>query len=130
MEPPQGGPLLEALLKKAGSGLFGHGTVGKACGEDFAERLTRLQRDEWLAVHRQDFTVPSGTPRASRSDSRPVSSRPAWRLDVGWAWLKVAVPPSIPATAAVRHIDFIDLVMVISWFSLDWLPGLFSPTSL
>jgi hypothetical protein len=44
---------------------------------------------------------------------------------IGWAWLMVAVPPSIPATAAVRHIDFIDLVMVISWFRLA--PGFVQP---
>jgi hypothetical protein len=45
--------------------------------------------------------------------------------EIGWAWL-MGVPPSIPATAAVRHIDFIDLVMVnLSWFRLA--PGFVQP---
>src|SRR5258708_39721887 len=71
MEPPEGGPLLEALLKKAGSGLFGHGAVGKACGEDFAERLARLQRDEHLVLLAPEALVVHG-------EVLPVNCQPYW----------------------------------------------------
>jgi len=38
----------------------------------------------------------------------------ALELESGWAWLTAVAPPSIPATAAAIHMDFIELVMVIS----------------